>query len=218
MDLKSIGRTLFSRVSLADSLALPTLQLDCCGGLSNLDYRKVDFSVMMGAIKYVDLTDSNFAVAVLCIIFNPLFWNAVARWEHKTRSLTRLLGSPYTGCYCLGVILVLLAILRSHCFAEAMKSQPRFAGLDFPGAYYTGLILLASGVLFVVSSFSALGFVGTYLGDYFGILMKEKVTGFPFNIMENPMYWGSTVNYLGWSLMPFTEEIYREKQNCGKNK
>ncbi|CAJ0968134.1 unnamed protein product, partial [Ranitomeya imitator] len=36
--------------------------------------------------------------------------------------------------------------------------------------------------------------------DYFGILMEEKVTGFPFNIMENPMYWGSTANYLGLAL------------------
>lgn len=38
-------------------------------------------------------------------------------------------------------------------------------------------------------------------GDYFGILMDEKVTGFPFNITENPMYWGSTANYLGLALM-----------------
>lgn len=39
------------------------------------------------------------------------------------------------------------------------------------------------------------------LGDYFGILLEEKVTVFPFNIMENPMYWGSTANYLGLALM-----------------
>nr|XP_033770835.1 phosphatidylethanolamine N-methyltransferase isoform X2 [Geotrypetes seraphini] len=198
---------------------------------------------MTGAFKYIDLMDSNFAIAVLSVIFNPLFWNVVARWEHKTRALTRLFGSPYTGCYFLGVILLLLAYLRSHYFTEALKSQPRSEGLDFPGAYYTGLIILATGALFVISSFLALGFVGTYLGDYFGILMEEKVTGFPFNVMENPMYWGSTAIYLGWSLMnacpagliltaivalaykiailfegPFTEEIYRLKQNSAKNK
>lgn len=40
-----------------------------------------------------------------------------------------------------------------------------------------------------------------FSGDYFGILMDEKVTGFPFNIIENPMYWGSTANYLGLALM-----------------
>lgn len=40
-----------------------------------------------------------------------------------------------------------------------------------------------------------------FLGDYFGILMDEKVTAFPFNIIENPMYWGSTANYLGLALV-----------------
>lgn len=40
-----------------------------------------------------------------------------------------------------------------------------------------------------------------FAGDYFGILFDEKVTVFPFNIMENPMYWGSTANYLGLALM-----------------
>lgn len=38
-------------------------------------------------------------------------------------------------------------------------------------------------------------------GDYFGILMEQKVIGFPFNVMDNPMYWGSTANYLGLALM-----------------
>lgn len=38
-------------------------------------------------------------------------------------------------------------------------------------------------------------------GIYFGIVMDEKVTSFPFNLAENPMYWGSTANYLGLALM-----------------
>ena len=39
------------------------------------------------------------------------------------------------------------------------------------------------------------------VGDYFGILMEAKVTSFPFSVLDNPMYWGSTAVYLGWSLM-----------------
>jgi len=67
--------------------------------------------------------------------------------------------------------------------------------------------------------------------------MNKRVTGFPFNIMNNPMYWGSTMNFLGYSLRrcspagvlltalvalcykiallfegPFTERIYAEKK------
>ncbi|XP_044836012.1 phosphatidylethanolamine N-methyltransferase isoform X4 [Mauremys mutica] len=180
--------------------ALPS-HLDCCGGLSNLDYSKVDSSAMTLLLGYVQLTDSTFAAAVLCIAFNPLFWNVVARWEHKTRVLSRVCGSPYTACYCLGAVILLLNFIRSHCFTEAMRSQPKLEGLDCLSVYYAGLAVLGIGFLFVISSFLALGFIGTFLGDYFGILKEEKVTSFPFNVMDNPMYWGSTACYLGWSIM-----------------
>lgn len=46
----------------------------------------------------------------------------------------------------------------------------------------------------------ALGITGTYLGDYFGILMDEMVTGFPFNVTDAPMYYGSTMSFLGSAL------------------
>ncbi|XP_067318279.1 phosphatidylethanolamine N-methyltransferase-like isoform X2 [Anolis sagrei] len=189
----------------------------------------------------VDLTDSSFVSAVLCIAFNPLFWNLMARWEHRTRSLTRLFRSPYVACYCLGAIILLLNFLRSHCFTEAMKSQPKLEVMDCLLGYYVGVAFAAVGSLFVISSFLALGFFGTFLGDYFGILMEAKVTGFPFSVLDNPMYWGSTIVYLGWSLMhaspaglvltavvafcyaiallyegPFTEEIYRQKTRKNK--
>ena len=47
----------------------------------------------------------------------------------------------------------------------------------------------------------ALGITGTYLGDYFGILMSERVTSFPFNITGAPMYYGSTMSFLGTALL-----------------
>lgn len=46
----------------------------------------------------------------------------------------------------------------------------------------------------------ALGVTGTYLGDYFGILMDNMVTGFPFNVCSAPMYYGSTMSFLGYAL------------------
>ncbi|XP_070811276.1 phosphatidylethanolamine N-methyltransferase isoform X1 [Pituophis catenifer annectens] len=212
------------------------LPLDCCGGLNNVDYSKVDLSAMTLLSDYVNVTDPNFIVAVISIAFNPLFWNVVARWEHRTRSLTRIFGSPYVACYFLGVVIILLNFLRTHCFGEAMKSQPKLPLLDCLLGYYASVTLIAVGILLVTSSFLALGFIGTFLGDYFGILMETKVTSFPFNVTENPMYWGSTSIYFGWSLMnaspvglvltavvtlcyaiallyegPFTEEIYRNK-------
>lgn len=193
--------------------------------------------------QFVDLTEYNFLFATACIIFNPLFWNVVARWEYHTRALSRVFGSPYVACYILGILLIFLAIFRSHCFTEAISSQPHSWLLKRPEFYYLGVALVASGGVLVISSFLALGFVGTYLGDYFGILMEKKVTGFPFNVMENPMYWGSTANYLGLALLhsspagllltavvalcykvailcegPFTEKIYRNKAKSKKSR
>ena len=60
------------------------------------------------------------------------------------------------------------------------------------------LVLL--GQIFVVSSTWALGITGTFLGDYFGILMDHRVEGFPFNILRDPMYVGSTMCFLGGAL------------------
>lgn len=40
----------------------------------------------------------------------------------------------------------------------------------------------------------------SFIGDYFGILMKERVTGFPFNVCDNPMYIGSTCTFMATAL------------------
>ena len=41
----------------------------------------------------------------------------------------------------------------------------------------------------------------TYLtsGDYFGILMDDMVTAFPFNVLSHPMYVGSAMSFFGTS-------------------
>uniref|UniRef100_A0A8C2CEC6 Phosphatidylethanolamine N-methyltransferase n=1 Tax=Cyprinus carpio TaxID=7962 RepID=A0A8C2CEC6_CYPCA len=175
--------------------------LDCCGGLNNVDYSQMDMSVLAELWRLLDLTEPRFCVAVIAIIFNPFFWNVVARWEHRTRGLTRLFGGPYAACYSLAVLILLLNVYRSHSITVAMKAHPRWEPLDNAHVYSAGAALMALGSVFVISSFMALGVTGTFLGDYFGILMDQKVTGFPFNVMENPMYWGSTANYLGLALI-----------------
>lgn len=67
--------------------------------------------------------------------------------------------------------------------------------------YPLGIALIAIGQLFVLSSFWKLGLTGTYLGDYFGILMAQPVTSFPFYVLADPMYVGSTLCFFGLALM-----------------
>lgn len=38
------------------------------------------------------------------------------------------------------------------------------------------------------------------MGDYFGFLLDDMVTGFPFNVTSSPMYTGSTMSFLGTAL------------------
>ncbi|XP_004321168.2 LOW QUALITY PROTEIN: phosphatidylethanolamine N-methyltransferase [Tursiops truncatus] len=149
---------------------------------------------MTRLLGYVDPSEPHFVAAVLTIAFNPLFWNVVARWEPKTREPSGAFGSPAPACCTLGGTILLLNVLRS---TQAMLSQ----SLDNPSAYRVGLALLGVGGVFVLSSFLALGFTGTCLGDYFGILKEARVTTFPFSVLDNPMYWGSTADYLGWAIM-----------------
>lgn len=46
--------------------------------------------------------------------FSFLLSLQVARWEHKTRALSRVCGSPHTACYCLGTVILMLNCVRSH--------------------------------------------------------------------------------------------------------
>jgi len=72
--------------------------------------------------------------------------------------------------------------------------------LPEPYATRVPIALILTGQLFVLSSTWALGITGTFLGDYFGILMDHRVEGFPFNILRDPMYVGSTMCFGGIAL------------------
>lgn len=76
-----------------------------------------------------------------------------------------------------------------------------------------GGALIIGGQALVMSSTWQLGITGTYMGDYFGILKDSRVEGygltfprsladdvcprFPFNILRDPMYVGSTICFTG---------------------
>ena len=83
-------------------------------------------------------------------------------------------------------------------YKSALDAQPYHPTFHLPLLAYA---LLATGNTLVLSSTWALGITGTYLGDYFGILMDEPVTSFPFNITGAPMYYGSAMSFLGTALL-----------------
>ncbi|KAL8283669.1 hypothetical protein RQP46_005464 [Phenoliferia psychrophenolica] len=149
----------------------------------------------------VDFSQPSLWIVIGSIIFNPLFWNIVARQENKNKILTKLAGgNPLYGCYGLALTIFSLGILRDHLYQLALADQPKAAILAYTEFKLLAVASFAVGGVLVVSSMWALGVTGTYLGDYFGILMDEKVESFPFNVTSNPMYYGSTLSFFGTAL------------------
>ncbi|KAK9377994.1 phospholipid methyltransferase-domain-containing protein [Kockiozyma suomiensis] len=188
-------------------------------------------------MTYVDFSKTSLYICAASILFNPTFWNIVARLEYNTHFLTKLAGGAKKGCYALAVTIFSLGILRDFLYEQALRDQPYCARLDIPPTKMLAAVLFGYGNILVLSSMYALGVTGTYLGDYFGILMDDRVTGFPFNITDNPMYYGSFLSFLGTALWfskpagillslvvlvmylialrfeePFTAEIYAKRE------
>lgn len=131
--------------------------------------------------------------------------------------------------------------MRDFLYERALRHQPAHPALDSDLVRYAGYALLAAGNTLVVSSTWALGITGTFLGDYFGILKDDIVTGFPFSVTDAPMYYGSSLSFLGTALLygkpagllltawvfvvyrvalryenPFTAGIYAKRDREGK--
>lgn len=147
--------------------------------------------------------DFNHAVPrmLATIAFNPIFWNIAARLEYNTHVLTKICGSKRNGCYLLAITIFSLGIFRDHVYHQTLLEQPTYAPWT-KSVVVQALAILCFGFgnVLVLSSMYALGVTGTYLGDYFGILMEDRVTGFPFNVNDNPMYNGSALCFLGTAL------------------
>ncbi|XP_072032538.1 phosphatidylethanolamine N-methyltransferase-like [Amphiura filiformis] len=218
---------------------------ECCDGLSRISWDKMELPKALTCNPpQIDWSDTNLYITGILIIFNPLFWNCVARYEYRTHFLTKLFMGPKIGCTLLAGTIFFLGTIRLRRYQLVIESHPQWALLvDNIYAQYIAYAFILFGSVLILASFYALGLFGTYLGDYFGILMKERVTCFPFNIMDNPMYWGTVLDYLGSAIWhaspagllltvllaicykiailfeePFTAEIYRQKAKKEKNK
>jgi len=91
-------------------------------------------------------------------------------------------------------------MIRDGLYHDALLYQPQSSLIPQNIATPLAIVLFAIGQTLVLSSTVALGITGTFLGDYFGILMDHRVEGFPFNILSDPMYDGSTICFAATAL------------------
>jgi phosphatidylethanolamine/phosphatidyl-N-methylethanolamine N-methyltransferase len=151
----------------------------------------------------IDISSPILIITICLVLLAPIIWNTLARLEYYTHILTKLfLGNRYWGCYALALWIFFFSLYRDFWYFELLKSQPVLTCLTpyLPPLQMLAAFLFLFGSSLVLSSFIALGITGTYLGDYFGILMQERVTGFPFNVMDNPMYNGSSIIFLSHAI------------------
>lgn len=152
-------------------------------------------------IKDVNLGDVVFWQAVIVIFLQPLLWNVIGRFEHYTRLLSKIFLKPVIGTYAFALWIFVGGLYRDVLFVAAMESQATVEWLGMPEYRAAALFLMGLGLILVLTSFYQLGMIGTYLGDYFGILMEKRVTAFPFNCFSDPMYDGSTMLFLGKAML-----------------
>ncbi|KCV67844.1 hypothetical protein H696_05575 [Fonticula alba] len=150
---------------------------------------------------HVDFLDPVALKAALVVAMIPFLWNVIARSEHRTRWMTRLCGGhARLGCYLLALAIFTASSYRTTFIQEAISAGARWAVLDTPLVRMVAAVMFVFANVLVLATYARLGITGTYLGDYFGILMSHRVEGFPFTITDNPMYWGSVLNYLSLAL------------------
>lgn len=190
-----------------------------------------------------ELASPTILLACCGVMVNPLLWNMAARLEYNTHAISRLCGGPRRGVVLLMVFIMSNTFVRTSVFHYMTDINSKWDVLENSfGAAVAGYLVICVGGLLVLSSAWRLGFFCTFLGDYFGILLDARVTGFPFNVVDDPMYWGSFFIYLGGSIQhasavalllasciglsyviavrfegPFTSMIYAKREHSKKS-
>lgn len=172
------------------------------------------------------------------VMLNPIFWNVLSRLEYHTHLISKIAGGPRRGVTLLAMGILSFNYCRTTIFHRVVDGHTTCLSMQNPFFDILGYLLVIVGAVLVIASGYQLGFFCSFMGDYFGILLEKKVTGFPFNIVDDPMYVGSVLIYLGLSFLhasivgmvltgcialsyafaivleqPFTAQIYASK-NC----
>jgi methylene-fatty-acyl-phospholipid synthase len=61
-------------------------------------------------------------------------------------------------------------------------------------------VLFFGGWYVILAATKALGMQAVYFGDHFGILKEKRVTAFPYDICDNPLYLGTCAVFLSLAL------------------
>lgn len=169
----------------------------CCGDTVLLDFSKVS----LPDIFDVTWCEHSLYFAAFLIVICPLYWNYMARREHRTRGMSDFFSSSFKGFIWFTLSVILLSLFRDWRYLQALKSQTRWVTLQQNTILWFGYFLIVLGSSLNLCSLCSLGIKGAYFGEFFGFLLPRKLQSFPFNIVEHDFYVGSVLLYLGLALV-----------------
>ncbi len=160
--------------------------------------------------QLTDLFISNFYLnwemicAISMIILCPITWNLVARYEFYTKKLSKFVGDNRLAADIFAHVLIEMGIFRNYMFSRVIRNHNKLDNFFTESSIIieiVGYLILGSGFHLNFFAYYRLGIHGIYYGDYFGVLCKEMVTAFPYNILDNPLYVGSTMMFFGAAIL-----------------
>lgn len=161
------------------------------------------FNFLSEFFNCIDIYEKTLITSMIMIIICPITWNLIARWEFHSKFFTKIVGDNRLAADVFAHILIEMGIFRNYIYSKAIQHQPSYPIDDEYKIWVSllGYAILTFGLILVYMAYYRLGIHGIYYADYFGILFKEKVTAFPYNITDNPLYIGSTSIFLGLAIL-----------------
>lgn len=150
----------------------------------------------------IDLSEKHLIETVLLTFVNVLVWIVLPKLQYKYNIISRFVGHDLgRAADILAYLFIHIATYRNYCFTEAIMNNKQFSS-EFSFVYsLVGIMFILFGGYLIIISFVKLGLRGMYFGDHFGFLLKNKITSFPYNVLENPQYIGNTLLYFGIAIL-----------------
>lgn len=146
----------------------------------------------------IDIGNPELISSMFYTALAPIIWTFVAQMELKTNIFTKLFCKNKRAAVASHAALITtIMLLRTFAFERAIEVQPKLL-IESSILDFVSLSMIFGGLALSTFSYIRLGILGVYYADYFGIkLFDGPLTHFPFNVCDDPMYWGATAFFFG---------------------
>lgn len=152
--------------------------------------------------SYLNLTDPLFYICAFLIMLCPVLYNLLARAEYFYKFFSKMFnGDKKRANNVYSFFMVLVGITRNYYYYKTLNVQPTLSYGQFDQFLLTTSVFVSAfGLALIVTSCFRLGVGGIYYADYFDIKMEFTVNVFPYNIVKDPLYVGTTLCFLSYAL------------------